>query len=625
MKPACPHIPVALALLFNGVVGGSALAAGLPIVTSLPAPAVQLKAPARVAVDTQSRLYVSDPLADRVVMLDAFGREMASRQGLGQPLGIAVDIGGRIYVGGARTSAVKVFDSQWTLIRQLGAGPGEFQLPGHIACATADNVTTVFVADGPAHLLKAYRDGLRVGQYGGFGIGLTQFNFPAGIWVSPDGLVFVVDQGNDRVQVLNQSGAFLRWFSLQAPPALASYSGRAQGITGDVEGRLYVADTFQGQVKVFDRSGTFLGIIGGHGENPGQLRSPGGMAMDGFNRLWVANANNGRLEGFGLGCFTQLSVSPAAQFVPVGATVQFTAAGGCPGDLAHQWLRNGTPLEDGGIVSGATNATLHLAGVTSADGGAYAVFLTDPAGTLLSPDAWLTVVSPPVLISSPASRTVAQGGSTIFNVNAQGSALEFQWMQNGIALAGASKNALTRTNLQPHAAGSYTVRISNPAGTVTSAPAILTVVSRPVITEFPMDQTAPVGSTVAISVTAVGSAPLAYQWFRNGGLLSGQTRNPLVLSNVTAAVNGVYLVRVSNSAGITNASAKFAVAASVALNSALTGAGNFVLTWNDPYYVLQAAPTLAGPWQVVSETSPFTVPAETVAETSTHYFRLLRR
>jgi len=51
-------------------------------------------------------------------------------------------------------------------------------------------------------------------------------------------------------------------------------------------------------VKMFDLAGKFLGQLSRFGEVSGQLRSPGGVAVDRSGRLWVANANNGRADGF---------------------------------------------------------------------------------------------------------------------------------------------------------------------------------------------------------------------------------------------------------------------------------------------------------------------------------------
>lgn len=288
-----------LSFLCAGVILPLCSFAWLPSFNVLNPPSATLVAPARLATAGQSNLLVSDPLAGKVVVFNSTGAVVSVQSGLGQPLGLAVAADGNIYVGDARTGAVSVFDSQWNLLGQLGAGTGEFLLPGHIATLTESNVTTVFVSDGLAHQVKAYRNGTRVGQYGSRGMGPTHFDFPAGIWVGTNAQLFVVDQNNDRVQVLDRDGNFRRWFTLQPAPEQSVFSGRAQGIVGDAkEGWLFVADTFQGQVKVFDFAGNFLGYVAHQGDGAGELFTPGGLVVDGAGQLWVANANNGRVEGF---------------------------------------------------------------------------------------------------------------------------------------------------------------------------------------------------------------------------------------------------------------------------------------------------------------------------------------
>jgi len=288
----------ALLLVMWEVSFAAVWASELPVFTVLPSPQSSFLAPARVATDQQSQLYVSDPLAGKVVVLNSTGQEVLVKVGLGQPLGLAVAADGKIYVGDAKTGAVNVFDPQWNPVGHLGQGKGEFQLPGYVATLTENGITTIFVSDGLAHQIKAFQNLTLIGRYGSRGVGPNQFDFPAGICVGTNGNLFVVDQNNDRVQVLDRNGGFLSRFTLKPSLGLLTASGRAQGIASDVQGWLYVADTFQGHVKVFNAAGAFLGYVGGHGEDLGQLRSPGGLVVDTSGRLWVADANNGRTDGF---------------------------------------------------------------------------------------------------------------------------------------------------------------------------------------------------------------------------------------------------------------------------------------------------------------------------------------
>jgi hypothetical protein len=83
---------------------------------------------------------------------------------------------------------------------------------------------------------------------------------------------------------------------------------------------------------------------------------------------------------------------------------------------------------------------------------------------------------PPVIASQPQSLAVLRGGNATFTVGANGTPpLTYQWAWNGTSLAGATASALTLTNVQLAQAGNYTVAVTNTTGSVTSAPAILTV------------------------------------------------------------------------------------------------------------------------------------------------------
>src|SRR5467141_3617051 len=145
----------------------------------------------------------------------------------------------------------------------------------------------------------------------------------------------------------------------------------------------------------------------------------------------------------------------------------------------------------------------------------------------------------PTITTQPASQTVTAGQNASFSVTATGTApLTFQWQKNGVAIGGATSPSYTTPasiTTQPVSQTSssystpattssdnvslFTVLVSNTAGSVTSSPATLTVNAAPVppsITTQPASQTVTAGQTASFSVAATGTAPLSYQWQRNG-------------------------------------------------------------------------------------------------------------
>ena len=450
--------------------------AALPVATPLGALAQSLHGPARVAADAAGNRYVTDPAAGRVAVFDAFGQLRAVHDGFAGPLAIAVGGDGRIYLGEEAAGSVTVFDAAWNRLYQLGAGAGEFSLPGQLA---VDPLApdTVYVADSPANLVRVYHGAVAAGSFGGAGAGDGQFDFPAGVAVRTNGEVLVVDQNNDRVEVFT-NGVFVRKFSLGSGGMFGGPSGRSQALCVDGAGRAFVADSLQGTVKVFDAgTGAALGTVGNFGGAPGQLNLPLGLGLDGYGRLCVASANNARVELFGVDSFLNFSVSASGGRLAAGNDLVFNVTAGGVGQ-SFQWRKNGVDL------AGATNGALVLPGAGAGDSGNYSVVITGASGSVTSSVTPVTVLAPPVILSGPQSRTVLAGVDVSFSVAAGGSSLGFQWQFNGHNLEGATGPALALPAVQSAQAGQYSVVVTNAVGSVASAPAGLAVITPPVVMDI---------------------------------------------------------------------------------------------------------------------------------------------
>lgn len=250
-----------------------------------------------------------------------------------------------------------------------------------------------------------------------------------------------------------------------------------------------------------------------------------------------------------LGSPPTITTQPQSLAVTAGLPASLAVAATGGGPLSYQWRRNGVALP------GATTATWQVAAAQPADAGSYTVVVSNAAGAVTSSAATLTVtVSPPAILLHPASQNASAGQNVSFHVSATGSPpLLFQWRKDGAALGGATNASLTLPDVQPVAAGSYSVVITNGAGTVTSNAASLTVaLAPPVITAHPVSLATNVGQAATFSVAATGSAPLAYQWRRNGTPLPGATAATFTLASSQssdAANSPGYTVVVSNSVG----------------------------------------------------------------------------
>jgi len=447
--------------------------AASPAVVALGSCTGALRAPSRVAVDSAGNIYVSDPASGVIAIFDSWCRRVGTRGGFAGPLAVAVDGQNRIYIGEERTGSVSVFDPQWNLLYKLGAGSGEFVLPGYIAVAEGPSETQAWVSDGKRNTIKVYTGPSAAFEFGGTGTGNGQFDFPAGLCLSDSGEVFVVDQNNDRVQVFDRSGNFLRAFPLGS----STPSGRAQAIVLDHAGRLYAADTFQGAVKVFDAAtGTALGLLGNFGQLPGELRSPAGLALDGWNRLFVASTGNGRIELYGIDSFLHTRVVPASGPIATDSTLVLEAVTG-PGAVSFRWQKDGTD------VTGADQSLLTIDQVSLVTAGSYSLVVSGTFGTLSSGAVQIEVLVPPEITQPPLAQKVLRGSVASLEVHATGSSLAYQWLHNGFEVPGANGPMLVLPDVQAFQAGNYSVMVSNSVGVVVSAPAALEVIVPPEIVE----------------------------------------------------------------------------------------------------------------------------------------------
>jgi hypothetical protein len=181
----------------------------------------------------------------------------------------------------------------------------------------------------------------------------------------------------------------------------------------------------------------------------------------------------------------------------------------------------------------------------------------------------------PTISSQPASAKITAGQTATFNIAATGTApITYQWKKNGAAVSGATSSTYTtpaETIADNNAA--FTAEVSNTAGNATSAAAMLTVTSltvAPAITTQPASQTVIAGKTASFTVAASGTAPLTYQWSKNGAVISGAASSTYTTPGETATDNNAkFTVAVSNSAGsaTSNAATLTVSASSLLLNS----------------------------------------------------------
>jgi DNA-binding beta-propeller fold protein YncE len=155
------------------------------------------------------------------------------------------------------------------------------------------------VVDTGAHVVHVFQqsaDGamtpLRtLGSRGDKGVGT--FNFPTHAWVDSAGNLYVSDSMNYRVQIFDPDGRPTACFGTVGDGS-GDFS-KAKGVAADADGHVYVVDSLYDVVQIFDRSGRFLLAFGGSGRTGGLLWLPTGIFIDREDRIYVADSGNSRV------------------------------------------------------------------------------------------------------------------------------------------------------------------------------------------------------------------------------------------------------------------------------------------------------------------------------------------
>ena len=254
------------------------------------------------------------------------------------------------------------------------------------------------------------------------------------------------------------------------------------------------------------------------------------------------------------------SIVTLAVFTPVTITLQPSSVTAGEGSnvvlqasvdgtsVTTQWYKNNSPFGTPLTLSGPTDRSLQLSAVQLSDSGDYFFTASNLFGQITSQTATVTVQRyPPVINTQPVSEHVPVGGSLSLSVGATGTTLNFQWQKDGFDISSATSSSLLNTNVALTDAGSYTVIVSNPLASITSAVAIVDVGYPASITNQPVAATTHiVGDTVTLSAGVDGTAPIQLLWLFNGSALTDATNATLTLTNVQLSDAGTYALTATN-------------------------------------------------------------------------------
>lgn len=236
-----------------------------------------------------------------------------------------------------------------------------------------------------------------------------------------------------------------------------------------------------------------------------------------------------------------IAENPVSQSIGVGASNTFsvTAFGAPP--LLFQWRKDGATLDN------ATNSTLLVSNAAPNDTGDYNVVVANGNGAVTSTVAHLTIIVPPRVTLNGSSIIALKGSNTILTATIEGTQpLTYQWFFRNRRVAGATNAELTISKTTTKATGSYALEVRNAVGVARSVPVALRVVTAPAIRRQPKSISVLAGKHAKFHVTATGTHPFAYQWFKDGSLITNATKRTLTLSVINTNDAGMYSARVSN-------------------------------------------------------------------------------
>lgn len=287
--------------------------------------------PEGVAVGPDGSIYVVEGYGHRLVKLNAAGVPQWTVGEAGQPgddnahfgylRDVAVGPDGRIYTVEAWSNAryapgsnhrLQIFNPDGSYYGGFGGyGSGNYQFiaPHGIAI---DQAGKVYIADRDNHRVQIYNSQLAyvatLGQTGVPGSDNSHFNYPFDVAVDRNGTIYVADEGNDRIQVFDSNLQYVRTIG---GGGTGSDFGHFEGwgphhLAVDSQGRLYVVDSGNQRVQVFDNfanGNAYLTTIGGAwGTQPGRFSNVLGIAIGPDDSVYTSEIhNNHRIQKFAPG------------------------------------------------------------------------------------------------------------------------------------------------------------------------------------------------------------------------------------------------------------------------------------------------------------------------------------
>lgn len=258
--------------------------------------------PYGITSDGKGKIYIADNGSGLVHLFDLEKKKYQQIYKLAQgrlvsPLTCVVDFRRNLYILDNYWMRIFVFDKKGKYVKEIVL-PQDVINPVGIAMSNY----FLYLVDMKEHKVWIYNLAHPHKPKGWFysfgrrGEGDGEFNFPTNIFVDRKNKVYVTDTMNFRVQIFNEDGKFLSKFG-QIGDSPGQFS-RPKGIAVDSQGNIFIVDALRETIEVYDQNSQYLGFLGGEGKNPGQFSLPSGIYIDCEDKIYVADSFNRRIQIF---------------------------------------------------------------------------------------------------------------------------------------------------------------------------------------------------------------------------------------------------------------------------------------------------------------------------------------
>jgi len=263
----------------------------------------QLAEPYGLAVDSKNNLYVADQKVGAIFIFNTETREVELIKNkvhahFVRIIGLAMDDNDRLFVSDPGLHHILIFDAAHKAEDVITDGMVE---PGGMAIDKENRL--LYVADVALDQILVYDADsfklLRKVGTSGHNHELTtpgDFAKPTGVAVDQEGNLYVCDTMNNRIEIFDADGKFVSTFGKAGDGP--GYFARPKGVAIDSDGHIWVADGMQDRVQVFNQQQQLLITFGGHGLLPGQFQGLVGIVTDKNNRVFTSEMYPGRVQQF---------------------------------------------------------------------------------------------------------------------------------------------------------------------------------------------------------------------------------------------------------------------------------------------------------------------------------------